>query len=69
MYQVFFIIQRLDTGEKVGKTANMPPLSIREQCLSLWDRDSSRSDKHCLLSKREGWNEEKKTLKNSKFSL
>ena len=32
----------------------MPPLSLRELFQSLWDWDSSRSDKHCLRSKREG---------------
>ncbi len=47
---------------KTGKTANMPPLSLREQCLSLWDWDSSRSDKHCLRSKREGWGEGNKAI-------
>ena len=47
---------------KTGKTANMPPLSLREQCLSLWDWDGSRSDKHCLRSKREGWGEGNKTI-------
>ena len=40
----------------------MPPLSLREQCLSLWDWDGSRSDKHCLRSKREGWGEDNKAI-------
>ena len=35
----------------------MLPLSLRELFQSLWDWDSSRSDKHCLRSKREGWGE------------
>jgi len=37
-----------------GKTADTP--------LSLWDWDSSRSDKHCLRSKREGWGEGSKII-------
>ena len=40
----------------------MPPLSLRELFQSLWDWDSSRSDKHCLRSKKEGWSEGSKTL-------
>ena len=44
-----------------------PPLLIREQCLSLWDRDSSRSDRHCLRSKREGWGEDSKTIEKQEF--
>ena len=39
---------------RVCISADKPPLSLREQCLSLWDWNSSRSDKYCLRSKREG---------------
>ena len=40
----------------------MHPLSLRELFQSLWDKLCSRSDKHCLRSKREGWGEGSKAI-------